>query len=62
MIFKVQERLSRLREIVMETPAVNEDLRNIVLSMSEWQWNMSAAGFFHVNRSIVGGVSPELRS
>ena len=49
--------MRRLRELRAEMQSVNEELRNAALSMSEWRWKMSAAGFFHVDRSIMGGVS-----
>ena len=35
----------------------NEGLMNLYRNIEEWNWKMSAAGFFTVDRSFMNGVS-----
>ena len=46
-----------LRRLSLSMRSEAEDLKTIVVHVSSWDWEMSAAGFFVVNRSVMGGVS-----
>lgn len=50
--------MAKLQEALLDMPTTGDDeLRGIIRKISKWKWEMSAAGFFTVDRSVVGRVS-----
>ena len=56
--FQIEEIKASLQRNVGMSWLVQEDmaLQALLQRIDNWKWKMTAAGFFKVNRSLIGGV------
>ena len=56
-VFQMRARLGKLREASLIAPNLDGNLTAIVKHVCKWKWEMSAGGFFVVDRTVLAGVS-----